>query len=174
MRTYFLKTERIGFSKWKVEDTNYAKQLWGDINVTKLLCANGEFRQDEILQRLETEIANDVHFHVQYWPIFDMKNEELIGCCGIRPFQNEIGAYELGCHLRSKFWGHGYAMEACEAIIKYCFHTYEINKLYVGHHPQNKASENLIKKLGFNYLGTNFYEPTGLYHPSYELNKKII
>ncbi|MBE6011459.1 MAG: N-acetyltransferase, partial [Lachnospiraceae bacterium] len=32
-----------------------------------------------------------------------------------------------------------------------------------------KASEKLLTKLEFQYIGKHFYEPTGLYHPSYEL-----
>lgn len=30
------------------------------------------------------------------------------------------------------------------------------------------------KKLGFIYIGDEFYEPTGLYHPSYELEASQI
>jgi len=63
----------------------------------------------------------------------------------------------------------GYAYEAARAAINYSFDVLKVDKLYAGHHPQNKASEKLLLRLGFQYIGLNFYEPTGLYHPSYEL-----
>lgn len=39
----------------------------------------------------------------------------------------------------------------------------------LGHHPENEASRKILTKLGFKYLEKKYYEPTGLYHPSYEL-----
>jgi len=40
-------------------------------------------------------------------------------------------------------------------------------KIYAGHHPDNHASKHILEKLGFTFLDTVFYEPTGLLHPSY-------
>lgn len=169
MREFFMKTKRIGFSKWNDDDLDLAVQLWGDKEVTNFICADGVFTKQDIINRLETEIHNDKLFHIQYWPIFELSAEELIGCCGIRPFNYETHSYEIGFHLRKKYWGMGYASEAANAVIDYSFTVLKADKLYAGHHPQNEASGKLLKKLGFRYIGENFYEPTGLYHPSYEL-----
>jgi hypothetical protein len=43
----------------------------------------------------------------------------------------------------------------------------QLSKVYAGHHPDNHASENILKKLGFEFIENVFYEPTGLMHPSY-------
>ncbi len=169
MRDFFMKTERIGFSKWNEEDIDLAIQLWGDKEVTQFICATGVFTDEDIHQRLKTEIVNDKQLHIQYWPIFKRSTEELIGCCGIHPSQSEIQSYELGFHLCKKFWGMGYASEAAKAVINYSFETLKAKKLYAGHHPQNKASEKLLTKLGFLYAGGNYFKPTGLYHLWYEL-----
>lgn len=169
MRDFFMKTKRIGFSQWNDTDLDLAALLWGDQEVTKFICAAGVFTRQDIIERLETEINNNNLFHIQYWPIFELSTEELIGCCGIRPFPSEAHSYELGFHLRKKYWGMGYASEAAKAVIDYSFDHLKANKLYAGHHPQNEASKKLLVKLGFHFIGTNFYEPTGLYHPSYEL-----
>ena len=58
MREYFLKTERLGFSKWTANDTELAFGLWGDPEVTKLICASGAFTDQEVRDRLATEIRN--------------------------------------------------------------------------------------------------------------------
>lgn len=169
MREFFMKTKRISFSKWNDSDLNLATQLWGDKEVTRFICATGIFTKQDIRHRLETEIDNDKLFHIQYWPIFELSTEELIGCCGIRPFDSEVRSYEIGFHLRKKYWGMGYASEAAKAVIDYSFDDLKADKLYAGHHPQNEASKKLLIKLGFQYIGKNYYKPTGLYHPSYEL-----
>ena len=86
MRNFFLKTDRIGFSKWNCDDQELAELLWVDSEVTKFICASGVFTQEDIINRLNTEIANDEKYQIQYWPIFELATDELIGCCGLRPW----------------------------------------------------------------------------------------
>ena len=100
MREFFMKTERIGFSKWNDADLNLAKELWGEAEVTRFICATGKFTNKDIIDRLEKEIYNNKEFHIQYWPIFELLTGELIGCCGIRPFKTQTNSYEIGFHLR--------------------------------------------------------------------------
>ena len=83
---YFLKTERIGFSKWSKDDIGLAESLWGNPEVTKYICATGKFSKEDIWNRLNKEINNDLEYHVQYWPIFDLESKKLIGCCGLRQY----------------------------------------------------------------------------------------
>lgn len=169
-RNFFLNTKRIGFSRWEADDLPLADMLWGEPDVTKFICSNGKFSEEDIANRLKKEINNDTRFHVQYWPIFERTSGELIGCCGLRPYrENE---YELGFHLRTKFWRQGYAVEAATAVIDYAFRVLKAKRLFAGHNPQNTASAKVLGKLGFTYIGDEFYEPTGLYHPSYELRPK--
>ena len=164
---YFLKTERIGFSKWSKDDIGLAESLWGNPEVTKYICATGKFSKEDIWNRLNKEINNDLEYHVQYWPIFDLESKKLIGCCGLRPYDEKT--YEIGFHLRPEFWGKGYAAEAANAVINYAFAVLKTERLFAVHNPKNAASKKLLTKLNFKYIRDEFYEPTGLYHPSYEL-----
>ena len=43
--------------------------------------------------------------------------------------------------------------------------------VFAGHNPHNTASPKLLEKLGFSPIGEEFYPPTGLYHPSYRLQR---
>lgn len=166
-RTFHLKTDRIGFSKWTYEDGALAELLWGNPEVTKFICASGVFSKEDIAARLSKEIDNDRKSGVQYWPIFELETNELIGCCGLRPYTETM--YEIGFHLRPEFWGQGYAIEAANAAIDYAFTVLKTEGLFAGHNPKNVGSKKVLGKLGFQYVGDEFYAPTGLYHPSYEL-----
>ena len=168
-RDYFLTTERLGFSVWWKQDTALAELLWGEPAVTRYICASGTFSTDDIAARLEKEIENKKRYGVQYWPVFERNGSELIGCCGLRPHGER--EYEIGFHLRSKYWGRGYPVEAARAVINYAFSTLEADSLFAGHNPENIASARVLKKLGFKFIGTEFYSPTGLYHPSYKLER---
>lgn len=92
--------------------------------------------------------------------------------CGLRP--RSEGTYELGFHLRPKFWRQGYAVEAARAVIDHAFSTLHADGLFAGHNPKNTVSAKVLSIVGFEYIGDEFYEPTGLYHPSYELKKREI
>lgn len=168
-RLYFMKTLRIGFSNWEEDDVELARSLWGDPQVTRYICASGKMSEEEITHRLKLEMTNQMKYHVQYWPIFTLDSHELIGCCGLRPYKDY--QYEMGIHLRPRFWNKGYALEACKAVIDYAFNYLHAESLFAGHHPKNKASQKLLIKLGFQYVRDEFYKPTGLYHPSYKLKK---
>jgi RimJ/RimL family protein N-acetyltransferase len=64
-------------------------------------------------------------------------------------------------------WGKGFATEAAFGALEYAWEKLRLSQVYAGHHPHNRASEKILKKLGFEFIGNVFYEPTGLMHPSY-------
>lgn len=169
LRSFFLITDRIGFSNWSETDSDLAHQLWGNPDVTKYICASGAFSRAEIGNRLGTEMQNEELYGVQYWPIFHRETSAFIGCCGLRPRSENV--YEIGFHLCPEFWGQGYAVEAANAVISYAFTVLKAERLFAGHNPKNIASQKVLKKLGFTYVGDEYYAPTGLHHPSYELKK---
>lgn len=169
MRQYFLQTDRLGFSTWGEGDLALATTLWGDPQVTRLICATGVFSPQDIQARLEKEIDNLIAYEIQYWPIFSLETGDLVGCCGLRPYDTDLenGVYELGFHIRSSFWGRKYAYEAGAAVLKYAFEILGAEDVVAGHHPQNMASKKVLERLEFRYSHDEFYPPTGLNHPSY-------
>jgi len=65
--TYFLKSERLGFRWWAKEDLPLARELWGDLEVTKFF--GGPFAEEEIARRLQGELERAGQHKCQYWPI---------------------------------------------------------------------------------------------------------
>lgn len=173
MHTYFLTSERIGFSKWQEEDLPLAKQLWQDSNVTKFIYADKTLSDEEVSERLTTELNNEKNYNIQYYPIFNLEDNEFIGCCGFRPFTAEGGDdLEMGFHLREKFWGKGYAFEASSIVLNHIHSLFPDKEIYAGHSPDNIASKKLLEKLGFVYFKDSFYPPTQRFHPSYRYKPK--
>lgn len=169
MREQFITTARIAFSHWSDNDIVLARSLWGDPDVTRYICASGVFTENDICARLQSETRCQEEHGVQYWPIFRISDGDLIGCCGLHPHGK--GCYELGFHLRPGYWRQGYATEAARAAIDYAFEECGADSLFAGHNPNNTASGVVLKRLGFEYTGDEFYEPTGLMHPSYILRR---
>lgn len=168
---YFLCSKRIGFRWWTTDDFAIAKELWGDPAVTRLF-TKLPLSDSQIKERLELEIERAKTYKMQYWPMFELSTGRHIGCGGLRPYRPAERIYELGFHLRPEFWGKGIATEAGKALIAYGFNELAAGAIFAGHHPDNSSSRNVLLKLGFEESGSEFYEPTGLLHPSYLLRAR--
>jgi [ribosomal protein S5]-alanine N-acetyltransferase len=166
---YFLTTARLGFRHWVSEDLPLAEELWGDPQVTRFL--GGPFSGAWAASRLESEMALQRAHGIQYWPIFLLASGAHVGCCGLRPYDQEHCVPELGYHLRPQFWGQGLAAEAAGAVIDHAFENLELHALFAGHLPENQRSGRVLLKLGFQYQGMKVYPPSGVLEPAYMLRR---
>jgi RimJ/RimL family protein N-acetyltransferase len=166
---YFLKTKRLGFRPWTREDLGLALALWGNPEVTARI--GGPFSPEKVRARLKSEIRLFEECSIQYWPIFLLEDHQHVGCAGLRTYPANEAARELGFHLLPPFWGQGLATEAAVAVLDYAFGTLDLNTIVAGHHPSNEASRRVLAKVGFEYTGDEFYEPSGICEPTYVVRK---
>lgn len=171
LAAYFLESARLGFGHWTAERVDLANRLWGDRQVARYITRTGVMTEPEIAARLAREVENGQKHGLQYWPLFMKTDDSFVGCCGLRPYDLDRGIAEIGVHLLPEAWGKGYAQEAARAVIDYAFGDLGLQALFAGHNPNNTASAALLQKLGFVRTGEEFYEPTGLWHPSYLLQR---
>jgi [ribosomal protein S5]-alanine N-acetyltransferase len=154
------------------EDLPFARELWGDLEVTRFF--GGPFSDSDIEERLQREFSRLETYGFQHWPVFLLSNNEHVGCCGLRPYRPEQQMPELGFHLRPKFWGQGLAVEAARVVIAYAFASLEAKSLSAGHHPQNLASKKVLEKLGFRFTYDEFFPTLGMDIPYYQLTRPEI
>jgi len=154
---------------WQIEDLPFAMELWGDPAVTALIDSRGKLTEHEVQEKLSVEIGRERSTGVQYWALFNHSSGDFIGCSGFRPwvYTPDEPNFELGFHLMKRYWGKGFATEAALGVLGYGWGKLRLSKVYAGHHPDNRASQRILEKLGFKPLQKVYYEPTGLMHPSY-------
>jgi len=171
MPDYFLRTPRLGFREWSINDLSLALDLWGDPGVSRFL--GGPYSREAVEEKLTKEIATlNVH-QIQYWPIFLLANNDHVGCAGLRPYKPQEKIHELGYHLRRQYWGMGLAEDAGRAVVNFAFENLGAKALFAGHHPENAASKRVLEKLGFRFTHEELYPPTGLMNPSYLLTRPL-
>ncbi len=162
-------TARLEFRRWERSDLALAAGLWGDPRVMQFL--GGPYTHEEVVERIEREIANEEAHGIQYWPVFIKDSGVFAGCCGLKPLRPDERQLEIGFHFRPELWGVGYASEAARAVMAHAFEELNAAALFAGRHPENDASAALLAKLGFEQIGTHFFARTGLQHPWYELER---
>ena len=62
--------------------------------------------------------------------------------------KREFEALEIGYVFNRAYWGHGYAVESCKALIQQAFSS-GIHRIYAECDPRNRSSWKLLEALGF-------------------------
>ena len=83
------------------------------------------------------------------WGITLKDSGEVIGSCGFLNLLPKHHRAEIGYELCREYWGKGIASEALEAVVKYGFHHYQLERIEALIEPANLRSQKLVEKQGF-------------------------
>ena len=67
--------------------------------------------------------------------------------------QGDSDTWELGYVFHSHYWGHGYATEACRAVMDHAFGAAKAHRVVAMVNPENEPSWRLLGRLGFRREG---------------------
>ncbi len=109
-----------------------------------------------VLKQYLENSHQDIYESKQLRLVIELKeNDEAIGLIDLfdfDPFHNRAG---IGVLLHDKIHRHkGYASEALETLISYCFKSLQLQQLYCNITTSNQASVDLFKSKGFEITGT--------------------
>jgi [ribosomal protein S5]-alanine N-acetyltransferase len=158
-----LHTERLTLVPMQLHFANERYLAWlNDAEVNKYL----EIFTVQTLPNLISYVKHAVEAKFYFWAITLTDNGKHIGNIKIDPI-NKIHQYgEYGILLGDKSeWGKGYAKEASQVVIDYCFNALDLRKVNLGVVTQNTAAVELYKQLGFVVEGT--YKHHGNYQGEY-------
>ena len=77
------------------------------------------------------------------------RGPEVIGLCGLSALSYEHRRAEIGYVLDRAQWGHGWMLEALEAVLAHGFETLELHRIEAELDPRNEASARILTRLGF-------------------------
>lgn len=89
------------------------------------------------------------------------KTKELIGWCGLQPFDPIPDKKEIFYGLSPAYWDKGYMTEAAGAILKYGFEILNLDEIVAGVKPENVASIAVLEKIGLVFQNTIKKVPKG-------------
>ena len=165
------ETERLILKPTVDDDADFILELmnspkWivyiGDRNVKTREEARSYIRTKMLPQLQRLGYAN--------YTVIRKSDQVKMGSCGLYDREGLEGI-DIGFAFLPGYEKQGYATEAARRVIEYAFNDLQLKGLFAGHNPKNTASRHLLEKLGFQYTHDEYYEPTGLQHPSYLLEK---
>ena len=160
-----IETERLYLRLLTLTDIDVLMNIWGDQKVMKY-CGGAGTKERE-LQALKYYINLQNEKGFSPYLVISKESNAILGVCGFNPPNNGYDT-ELMYHLDKKYWGKGYATEAGKACLTYAKEKIFIKRISASIDPSNKASENVLKKLGFNYVGMVWCEATKQDEPYFE------
>ena len=75
------------------------------------------------------------------------------GTCSYESIDKHNFSGEIGYDLLKEYWGLGHMTESLRAVIEYGFQNYKLNRIEAHTLAINKASRNLLERLGFSIDG---------------------
>lgn len=155
-KNYILTTDRLYLRPISVADLDEVWPHVTDFEIAKYMSWEPHKNKKEtitFLERLENGFKTGKGIT---WAIFHQ--EEFCGIYSIISILRNHRALiydrgELAYWLARKSQGQGFMTEAGKAVIQFAFKELNLHRLVVSHFSINDSSENLIKRLGFSFIG---------------------
>lgn len=144
-------TNRLLIREMKVEDLDELYILYKDASMTRFL--EPLYEKEEEMEFTKAYIKNMYGFYgYGLWSILDKKSGKLVGRAGLsnREVDGEI-QIELGYMIGVAYQRQGLAFEVCQEILRFAVEKLECLFVNCFVNPDNEASIQLVKKLGFIY-----------------------
>lgn len=146
-----LETERCVLREMTPEDLDALYEVYADPEISRYTEALYEDREQE-LAYMKDYIEHVYRFcGLGIWVIVEKQLNRLIGRAGLA-FRDGYDTPEIGFIIGKEYQRKGYAYEVCRAILKYC-KSLDMKTIRVIYQKENRASEELCKKLGFVITG---------------------
>ncbi|GAA0237657.1 GNAT family N-acetyltransferase [Metaclostridioides mangenotii] len=91
---------------------------------------------------------------VGHYAIISKKDAKVIGNIGFNNIKVNAEEADIGICINPAYWGHGYATELADPIIRYGFDELNLKRIIAETYKENVNSTKPLKNLGFRYFET--------------------
>ena len=147
MKPVKLVSERLVFEPLNIKHLSKSYVDWmNDKEVNKFLESGGDYT----IEKLEKFLQYQDEKHILFWAIKVKHTNCHIGNFKIDPVDTDKNSGEYGILMgEKKEWGKGYAKEASNRIIDFCFQELDLSAITLGVIESNIKAIKLYKNIGF-------------------------
>lgn len=154
-----LETDRLLIRPYKLDDVNQLHHAVSSQNFYKYIPGETIPSLSEIDNIIKWSISccqkNTVEKIYKFNLGITLKDtQELIGYCGLGPYDLDQTLIELYYGISEEFTGQGLGSEAAHAVVQFGFAQLQLNEIVTTVHPHNLASVKILEKIGFQYKFT--------------------
>lgn len=148
-----LETERLLLREIVIEDANAIFHCFSNNDVTRFYGQDTLTSVEEAKQFVDFFAKSYKEKRGIRWGIELKGTQEMIGTIGFNAWSPKHKRAEIGYELHPQHWRKGYAKEAVSKVITYGFNELELTRIGAVVFIDNKASNELLTKLGFEQEG---------------------
>ena len=150
---FYKITERLKVRSFQDIDSNDFFLLLTNPLVNNFLGGSRFLSNPQLVKQFLRQMSLDFS-EVNPWllfSIFNKKNHQLIGGCGIKTELKNQKA-EIFYLFFHSYWGQGLAVEACRPLLENALNQFGLEKVYAHILPENIRAQRVAEKLGFKYF----------------------
>ena len=150
-----LETERLILREFRLDETDKMAlfRIFSDSRVTRYYNLETFTEPQEAWRLLRRRHGRFWQGRGLRWAITLKGNDEIIGSCGFNELNQKKHVGELGYELARPFWRKGIMTEAVTTALAYGFTELPLDRIEAWIMPENRASANLLLKVGFQSEG---------------------
>src|SRR5215813_4851945 len=158
---YTLRTERLLLRPLTTDDVDLLWPNISDPEISKQMAWDAHTERSQTLDFLRNEVARREAGKGITWAVF--MDGSLCGIFSLIGLVRKHRALtynkaELAYWVGQEYQRQGIMTEAGRRVMQFAFSELKLHKLFVSHFSDNLASEKLIKRLGFRYVGEQLEE----------------
>ncbi len=144
-----IETTRLILREFREDDWVDVLGYWNDPSYQRYY-PDIEDRASVVRDLVTTFVASQSAEPRRIWQLAmsDASDGRLIGNCGIRVNNPDIGEANIGYELNPGYWGRGYATEAATAIVRFGFESLDLHRIWAECVADNTGSSRVLEKLG--------------------------
>ncbi len=157
-----LTTSRLHLRRWQHEDAERVLDLYGRLQVMRWL-GDGPPRMMENLDQAHAAVDRWAKRSsappLGYWAVEVRETGVVAGTLLLAALPTAQGhgepaepETEIAWHLHPDSWGHGYATEAAERLLRYGFEG-DLDQVWALTHAGNTPSQRVCERLGLRHVG---------------------
>ena len=145
-----IETERLLLRMFEDRDLDSAFRLFNDDDVQKYLSPENKRTRKRLKITFEKLRLRWEERGFGIWCICEKSSRKMVGYCGFQ-YLDKTETIEIVFAYLKEHWKKGFATEAAHACLRFGFERLKIEKIYAVIHPENTASQRVLRKIGMSF-----------------------
>lgn len=160
-----IETDRLWLREWRDGDVNVYARICADPQVMRYMVPARPLTHAEVAFDVQGLREHWAEHGFGHWAVEEKKTGRMIGRTGVKhhpDWELDPENTEVGWLYARSAWGQGYATEGARAGVEFCLEELGRPEVISITHPENRASQRVMKKAGLSYAGSRRWEGRGL------------